>query len=108
MLPFTNMRTDPEGEFFADGITEEIINALAQIEQLRVAARTSAFSFKGKHIDLRIIPLRRSRPGRETARRALPASLQPIDSTMESILFEMVVSPSGGSPKGCRRARRLA
>jgi serine/threonine protein kinase len=55
VLPFTNMSIDPESEFFADGITEEIINALAQIEQLRVAARTSAFSFKGKHIDLRII-----------------------------------------------------
>jgi serine/threonine protein kinase/Flp pilus assembly protein TadD len=55
VLPFTNMSTDPENEFFADGITEEIINALAPIEQLRVAARSSAFSFKGKHIDLRII-----------------------------------------------------
>jgi TolB-like protein/Flp pilus assembly protein TadD len=55
VLPFTNMSTDPESEFFADGITEEIINALAQVEQLRVAARSSAFSFKGKQIDLRII-----------------------------------------------------
>jgi len=48
VLPFTNMSSDPENEFFADGITEEIINALAQIESLHVAARTSAFSFKGK------------------------------------------------------------
>jgi len=55
VLPFTNMSTDPENEFFADGITEEIINALARIEQLRVAARSSAFSFKGRHVDLRII-----------------------------------------------------
>jgi serine/threonine protein kinase/Flp pilus assembly protein TadD len=55
VLPFTNMSTDPESEFFADGITEEIINALAQIKQLHVVARTSAFSFKGKHVDLRII-----------------------------------------------------
>ncbi len=55
VLPFANMSSDPENEFFADGITEEIINALAQIEQLRVAARSSAFSFKGKNIDLRII-----------------------------------------------------
>jgi len=55
VLPFTNMSSDPENEFFADGITEEIINALAQIEQLRVAARSSAFTFKQKHIDLRII-----------------------------------------------------
>jgi serine/threonine protein kinase/Tfp pilus assembly protein PilF len=55
VLPFTNMSSDPENEFFADGITEEIINALAQIENLRVAARTSAFSFKGKHVDLRTV-----------------------------------------------------
>ena len=55
VLPFTSMSADPENEFFADGVTEEIINALAQIEDLHVAARTSAFSFKGKHVDLRII-----------------------------------------------------
>jgi TolB-like protein/Flp pilus assembly protein TadD len=55
VLPFLNLSADPENEFFADGITEEIINALAQIEQLHVVARSSAFSFKGKHIDLRII-----------------------------------------------------
>ncbi len=55
VLPFTNMSSDPENEFFADGVTEEIINALAQIEELRVAARTSAFSFKGKQIDLRTV-----------------------------------------------------
>jgi adenylate cyclase len=55
VLPFTNMSSDPENEFFADGITEEIINALAQIEDLGVVARTSAFSFKGKHLDLRTV-----------------------------------------------------
>jgi serine/threonine protein kinase/Tfp pilus assembly protein PilF len=55
VLPFTNMSSDPENEFFADGITEEIINALAQIEDLRVVARTSAFSLKGEHFDLRTI-----------------------------------------------------
>src|SRR5215472_12612655 len=55
VLPFTNMSVDPENEFFADGITEEIINALTQIEELHVAACTSAFSFKGKHVDLRIV-----------------------------------------------------
>jgi eukaryotic-like serine/threonine-protein kinase len=55
VLPFTNMSSDPENEFFADGITDEIINALAQIEDLRVVARTSAFSFKGKHVDLRTV-----------------------------------------------------
>ena len=55
VLPFANISTDPENEFFSDGITEEIINALTQIEGLRVAARTSAFTFKGKHVDLRIV-----------------------------------------------------
>ena len=55
VLPFANMSTDPENEFFADGITEEILNALAQIPELRVAGRTSAFSFKGKNVDLRVI-----------------------------------------------------
>ena len=54
VLPFANMSADPENEYFADGITEEIIDALAQVPGLRVVARSSAFSFKGKHIDLRI------------------------------------------------------
>jgi len=53
VLPFINMSSDREDEYFADGVTEEIINALAQIQQLRVVARSSAFSFKGKHVDLR-------------------------------------------------------
>lgn len=55
VLPFTNLSADPENEFFADGITEEIINALAQIEGLHVVARSSAFSFKGKPIDPRVV-----------------------------------------------------
>ena len=55
VMPFANLSMDPENEFFVDGITEEIINALAQIEHLHVAARTSSFSFKGKQVDLRII-----------------------------------------------------
>jgi adenylate cyclase len=55
VLPFVNMSADPEHEYFADGITEEIIDALAQIQGLHVVARSSAFSFKGKHTDLRIV-----------------------------------------------------
>jgi adenylate cyclase len=55
VLPFLNMSADPENEYFADGITEEIIDALAQIRGLHVVARSSAFSFKGKHIDLRSV-----------------------------------------------------
>jgi TolB-like protein len=53
VLPFVNMSGDPKNEFFSDGITEEILNALAQIPDLKVAARTSAFAFKGKDPDLR-------------------------------------------------------
>ena len=55
VLPFINMSSDPENEYFADGITEEIINALTQIKDLHVVARGSAFSFKGKHTDTRTV-----------------------------------------------------
>ncbi len=55
VLPFANLSSDTDSEFFADGMTEEIINALAQIKDLRVVARTSAFSFKGKQVDLRTV-----------------------------------------------------
>jgi TolB-like protein len=55
VLPFTNISADPENEFFAEGITEEVINALTQIKGLRVAARTSALTFKGMHVDRRIV-----------------------------------------------------
>jgi serine/threonine-protein kinase len=55
VLPFENMSTDPESEFFGDGIAEDIINALTRIDGLQVAARTSAFSFKGSRVDFRAI-----------------------------------------------------
>jgi len=48
VLPFLNLSPDPENEYFADGMAEEIINALTKVEGLRVTARSSAFSFKGK------------------------------------------------------------
>lgn len=47
VLPFVNMSAEPENEFFSDGIAEEILNVLARIPELKVAARTSAFSYKG-------------------------------------------------------------
>ncbi len=53
VLPFANMSADPENAFFSDGITEEIINALAQIPGLHVASRTSCFYFKGKSPEMR-------------------------------------------------------
>lgn len=55
VLPFENMSTDPENAYFSDGMTEELINALTKIQSLRVAARTSVFSFKGKNEDVRTI-----------------------------------------------------
>jgi TolB-like protein len=50
VLPFVNLSADPEQEYFADGISEEILNLLAQIPELRVISRSSAFSFKGRDI----------------------------------------------------------
>ena len=55
VLPFDDMSPQKDQEYFCDGITEEIINVLSQTENLRVIARTSAFSFKGKHEDVRQI-----------------------------------------------------
>ena len=55
VLPFANMSAEPENEYFSDGITEEVINAVAQVPDLRVTARTSAFQFKGKEYDVREI-----------------------------------------------------
>jgi TolB-like protein/Tfp pilus assembly protein PilF/predicted Ser/Thr protein kinase len=55
VLPFVNMSADPENEYFCDGLAEELLNALAKIDGLRVAARTSAFSFKGRETDVREI-----------------------------------------------------
>ncbi len=52
VLPFVNMSGDKGQEYFSDGLTEELLNSLAAINELQVAARTSAFSFKGKDTDL--------------------------------------------------------
>jgi TolB-like protein/Tfp pilus assembly protein PilF len=53
ILPFVNMSADPEQEYFCDGLTEELITKLSQIRELKVAARTSAFVFKGEKADIR-------------------------------------------------------
>jgi TolB-like protein/predicted ATPase/Tfp pilus assembly protein PilF len=55
VLPFVNISNDPDNEYFCDGLAEELLNALSKIEALRVAARTSAFSFKDKEADIREI-----------------------------------------------------
>jgi TolB-like protein/Tfp pilus assembly protein PilF len=53
VLAFVNMSSDPEQEYFSDGISEEILNLLARTQGLRVAARTSSFAFKNKSLDIR-------------------------------------------------------
>jgi eukaryotic-like serine/threonine-protein kinase len=55
VLPFANISNDADNDYFCDGLAEELLNALSKIEALRVAARTSAFSFKGKEGDIREI-----------------------------------------------------
>ncbi len=55
VLPFVNMSADPEQEFFSDGLSEEILNLLAQMGDLKVIGRTSSFAFKGKNEDMRTI-----------------------------------------------------
>jgi TolB-like protein len=55
VLPFVNMSDDPGNEYFSDGISEEILNLLASIPDLKIIGRTSSFAFKGKNEDLRVI-----------------------------------------------------
>lgn len=55
VLPFANISADDENEYFCDGLAEELLNALSKIEELKVAARTSAFFFKGKNAEAREI-----------------------------------------------------
>jgi len=52
VLPFLNMSADPEQEYFCDGLSEEILNVLAKLNNLKVAARTSSFSFRNKAVDI--------------------------------------------------------
>ncbi len=55
VLPFVNMSAEKENEFFADGLSEEILNSLARVDGMLVVGRTSSFQFKGKEVDLRTI-----------------------------------------------------
>lgn len=57
VLPFVNMSSDAENEYFSDGLTETLLHMLAQLPDLKVSARTSAFSFKDKNVDVRTIAL---------------------------------------------------
>ena len=58
VLPFANMSSDPDNEFFSDGISEELLNLLVQVDGLRVPSRTSSFAFKGKNLDIKEIASR--------------------------------------------------
>jgi TolB-like protein/Tfp pilus assembly protein PilF len=55
VLPFVNLSGDKDQEYFSDGLAEELLNSLARIDELQVAARTSSFYFKGKDVDLNTI-----------------------------------------------------
>jgi TolB-like protein len=55
VLPFVNMSNDEDNEYFSDGLTETLLHMLAQVPDLKVAARTSSFAFKGKNMDIREI-----------------------------------------------------
>ena len=55
VLPFVNMSGNVDNEYFSDGLTETLLHMLAQVDDLRVAARTSAFAFKGRNMDVREI-----------------------------------------------------
>ena len=72
VLPFVNMSGDKEQEYFSDGISEELLNLLAKIPQLQVAARTSSFSFKGKEI---AVPGDRAHAPRRARARRLGAQI---------------------------------
>ncbi|MFT5139025.1 MAG: TolB-like protein [Lysobacterales bacterium] len=52
VMPFVNMSADAENEYFSDGLSEELLNLLAKVDGLKVAARTSTFKFKGKEVDI--------------------------------------------------------
>ncbi|MFY0696479.1 MAG: tetratricopeptide repeat protein [Balneola sp.] len=55
VLPFVNMSGDENNEYFSDGLSEELLNALAKVKEMKVAGRTSSFKFKGKNEDLKIV-----------------------------------------------------
>jgi TolB-like protein len=55
VLPFANLSSAPDDEYFSDGLADEIISALAKVPGLEVIARTSSFAFKGQRVDIRQI-----------------------------------------------------
>jgi adenylate cyclase len=55
VLPFVNMSSDPDNEYFSDGLSEELLNLLVEVRGLRVPSRTSSFAFKGQNVELGVI-----------------------------------------------------
>ena len=53
VLPFANLSQDPDNDYFSDGMSEELLNLLARVPELRVASRTSSFAYKGRNVDVR-------------------------------------------------------
>ena len=76
MLPFANLSDDPEQDYFADGLVEDIITALSRFKSLFVIARNSSFAYKGKPVDIKQV-------GRELGvRYVLEGSVQKADSRL--------------------------
>lgn len=69
VLPFTNMSGDPEQEYFADGMVEDIITGLSRIRWLFVIARDSSFTYMGKSVDVKQVGRESARNGRKLAAR---------------------------------------
>ena len=88
VLPFVNMSDDPGNTYFSEGISEELLNLLAKIPELHVAARTSSFSFKGESID---IP---SAAGRLNVANILEGSVRKVGDRVR-ITVQLVNAASG-------------
>jgi adenylate cyclase len=100
VLPFTNLSTDPEQAFFADGMAEELLNLLARIPELRVISRTSAFSFKDKSLSVGEIAdrLKVSHVLEGSVRRSddrIRITAQLIDAKTDSHLWSEACRPAG-------------
>ena len=121
VLPFVNMSADKENEFFADGLSEEILNSLARIDGMRVVGRTSSFQFKGKAEDLRAIGEKLGVPTCSKAACGVKASARitaQLDPHLRwhpplvADLRSHAQGYAGGAARyrraGCRRARRRA
>ena len=102
VLPFTNMSNDPEQEFFADGIAEDIITALSRYPSLFVIARNSSFTYKGHAVDVKQV-------GRELGvRYVLEGSVRPNPATASAVTAQLVEAETGNHLWAERYDRDLA